>query len=306
MPALAVVIPTYNCAPFLAESLDSILCQVDAETEIIVVDDGSEDDTAAVLSRYAERITVVTAPHRGLSAARNLGLAHTTADWIAFHDADDIALPERIAFPWAYLGSHPSVDALFCNGERLERPNERTIPSDLTMRCATRPLTAADIFHGFPIYFQGALIPRRAFLEAGDFDPSLEVQPDIDYGYRLVSRFRAMFVDRVLFRYRWRPGGNSRDRLGGREDIARILERLLAEDGAAARAIGKRRLRARLGRHYFRIARARGARGETERGRQAARRAVELMPLNLRYQLLYRLGAIRRSLDSVPRLRLMS
>jgi glycosyltransferase involved in cell wall biosynthesis len=289
VPALAVVIPTYNCAPFLAESLDSILGQVDADTEVIVVDDGSEDDTRAVLSRYTGRITVVAGGHGGLSAARNLGLAHATADWIAFHDADDVACPDRVAFARAYLREHPGVEAVFGNGERLDRPGERVVPPGLAARCAGRPLTAEDLFLGFPIYFQGALVPRRAFVDAGAFDLSLRVQPDIEYGYRLVGRLRAVFVDRVLFRYRWHPGGNSRDRLGGREDIARILEGLLAEDGEAVRAIGRRRLRARIGRHHYRIARAWRARGDAERARHAARRAVEAAPLNLRYQLLYRL-----------------
>lgn len=286
MPELSVVIPTYNCAPFLVESLDSILGQVDDTAEVIVVDDGSEDETPAVLSRYRSRITVVQGRHGGLSAARNLGLAHATGDWVAFHDADDVALPDRVGFTRAYLDAHPEIDAVFCNGERLDRPGERMVPPDIAARCNGKLLSPEHIFLGYPIYFQGALIPRRAFVEAGEFDISIRVQPDIEYGYRLVRLLKARFVDRVLFKYRWHPGGNSRDRLGGREDIAGILEGLLLENGPAAHTIGLKRLRARIARHYYRIARTCHIRDDRARARHAARRAVLFAPFNLRYRLL--------------------
>src|SRR5262245_66638565 len=96
MPALSVIIPTYNCGRFLRESLDSIFAQTERDLEVIVVDDGSTDDTPAVLARYAGRITVVQGAHGGLSAARNLGLARATGDWVAFHDADDVAVRDRL------------------------------------------------------------------------------------------------------------------------------------------------------------------------------------------------------------------
>lgn len=285
MPELSVLVPTYNCAPFLAESLDSMLCQVGPEAEIIVVDDGSTDDTEAVLARYGERITVVRGDHGGLSAARNLALARASGDWVAFQDADDVALPDRLAFQRAYLAAHADVDAVFCNGERLDRPGERVVPPGIAIRCAGHVLSAADIFIGYPMYFQGALIPRRAFVEAGMFDASLRVQPDIEYGYRLLARMKAQFVDRVVFRYRWHTTNNSRDRLGGREDIAQILDRIWEEDGDAARVIGRRRLRARLARHYYRIGRTRFARGDVTPAKMALRRAVALRPFSVRYQL---------------------
>jgi hypothetical protein len=93
-------------------------------------------------------------------------------------------------------------------------------------------------------------------------------------------------VDRIVFRYRWHTTNNSGDRLGGREDIARILDRLQDGDPAAVRLIGARRLRARLARHYYRIARQRLALGDRALAAAAARRATALCPLHPRYQLL--------------------
>ena len=289
MPRISVIIPTYNCAPYLTESLESILAQTFRDFDIVVIDDGSTDHTWAVLARYAAIATIVRAPHGGLSAARNAGLAAAHGEWIAFHDADDVALPDRLAFQLDFLRAHPAYEAVFCNGEPMDgAPPERrsVIPPAIVRRCLNRRLTAVELFAGYPVYFQGALVPRRAFEAAGPFDPSLRVQPDIEYGYRLFARCAATFVDRAVFRYRWHDTNNSGDRLGGRQDIARILERLLVQDTEAVRAVGRRRVRARLARHYYRIARQRAALGDTPEARAAIRQAAALRPLDPRYQLL--------------------
>jgi glycosyltransferase involved in cell wall biosynthesis len=288
MPRVSVIVPTYNCARFLVESLDSILAQTVPPDEIVVVDDGSTDDTSEIVARYANRLTIVHGQHGGLSAARNLGLAHAHGDWIAFHDADDIALPDRLAFQLDFLEQNPH-DAVFCNGARMDASAPvppRLITPSTAAQCSGRRLTAAHLFEGYPVYFQGALVSRAAFSATGEFDVSLRVQPDIEYGYRLFARARATFVDRVVFSYRWHTTNNSGDRLGGREDIARILEHVDRLDPQAVRAIGKRRLRLRLARHYYRIARSHLERGDAAAARAAITRALELRPLSPRYQML--------------------
>jgi glycosyltransferase involved in cell wall biosynthesis len=286
MPAISVIIPTYNCGRFLAESLDSVFAQTFRDFEVIVVDDGSTDDTSSVLAGYAGRLTVVAGGHGGLSSARNLGLARATGDWVAFHDADDVALPDRFTFATHYLATHPEYDTIFCNGERMAPGTGRLVPAEFFHRSTTRALDAEDLFLGYPVYFQGSLVPRRAFVAAGSFDATLRVQPDIEYGYRLLAHCRAAIVDRVVFRYRWHTTNNSGDRLGGREDIARILTNLETIAPAAASQIGTRRLRARLALHYYRIARQRMDRGELSEARMALGRAADLQPLHPRYQLL--------------------
>jgi glycosyltransferase involved in cell wall biosynthesis len=288
MPTVSVIIPTYNCARFLAESLESIFAQSVAPAETIVVDDGSTDGTPGLLARYAGRITVVHGRHGGYGAARNLGLAHAHGEWIASHDADDVALPDRLAFQLDFVSRHPDIDALFCDGERMdgEAPGARLVPRHIARRCAGRLLTPADVFDGYPAYYQGALIARRAFRAAGAFDATLRVHPDMEYAYRLLACSRAMFVDRTVFRYRWHDTNVTRDRLAGREEIARILERISREAPATARVIGRRRLRSRLARHYYRIARAHLSRSDATLAFDAISRAVALRPFNPRYRLL--------------------
>jgi glycosyltransferase involved in cell wall biosynthesis len=288
MPTVSVIIPTYNCARFLAESLESIFAQTVAPAETIVVDDGSTDTTPDLLARYAGRITVVRGQHGGYGAARNLGLARARGQWIASHDADDVALPDRLAFQLEFVRRHPDIDAVFCNGERMDGsgPGARLVPRRIARRCAGRLLTPADVFDGYPAYYQGALIARHAFQAAGTFDATLRVHPDMDYAFRLLACSRAMFVDRTVFRYRWHDANVTGDRLTGREEIARILERIDSHAPATARVIGRRRLRSRLARHYYRIARAHMSRHDPAAATAAISRAVALRPFNPRYQLL--------------------
>jgi glycosyltransferase involved in cell wall biosynthesis len=286
MPTISVIIATYNCAPYLRESLDSVFGQTWQDMEVLVVDDGSTDDTSAVLSGYGGRLTVIETPHAGYAAARNAGLARARGEWVAFHDADDVLLPDRLAFQHAFLGRHAGYEVVLCNGERMgSHGGARLVGQDLAARTAGRPLTEADVFDGFPIFFQAALVPRRVFAAIGPFDSSLGIYPDLEYGYRLLSRCRAAFVDRVVFRYRAHATNVTRDRLRGREELARILDRLAADEDAARR-IGAGRLRARLARHCYRIARQRLRLGDRERGRAALRRAAALRPLHPGYQLL--------------------
>jgi glycosyltransferase involved in cell wall biosynthesis len=287
MPAISVIVPTYNCGRWLAESLDSIFAQTERDFEVIVVDDGSTDDTPRVLDAYAGRITVVEGTHGGLSSARNLGLARASGEWIAFHDADDVAVSDRLAWSRAFLREHAAFDAVFGNGRRMQVDDPArasVVPARYVGASAGRALTVVDLFDGYPVYFQGALVPRRAFDAAGPFDPAYRVQPDLEYGYRLFPRLRAACVDRTMFHYRWHTTNNSGDRLGTREDIARVLERLPTVAPDAVAAIGARRIREQIARHYFRIGVTRLAHDQRAAARRAFVQAATLRPLHLRYQ----------------------
>jgi glycosyltransferase involved in cell wall biosynthesis len=280
--SVSVVIPTFNCAQFIGESLESILGQSHPATEIIVVDDGSTDETGGVLARFASHLTVVNAAHGGYASARNHGLARATGEWIAFHDADDVALADRLAFQADFLGHHPAADGVFCDGTRMD-DGTRLVPGRLARRCARKLLTVNDIFAGFPVYFQAALIRRSAIGATGPFETTLAIHPDMDYGYRLLARHRVVFADRSVFRYRWHGANVTRDTLAGREEIARVLDRLPPE---TLERLGRRRVRARLARHYYQIARRRLRRGEAGAARAALDRARALRPLDPRYHLL--------------------
>jgi glycosyltransferase involved in cell wall biosynthesis len=289
MTAISVIIPSYNCARFLGESLDSILVQASADCEVIVVDDGSTDDTSEVLARYADRITVVQGKHAGYAAARNLGLAHARAEWIAWHDADDVALPDRLARQRRLVAERPALDGVLCNGRHMLTA-AAIVPARLARRAVGKRLGAEELFAGLPIYLQAALVRRSAFTASGTFDTRLRVYADMEYGYRLFARAHVEFVDVPVFLYRTHPGNVTRDRARGREEIVTVLEELQRRDRESVLRIGPRRVRARLARHYFQLARSRLRAGDAT-GREALARALALRPLHPRYRLFQWLAA---------------
>jgi glycosyltransferase involved in cell wall biosynthesis len=282
MTSISVIIPSYNCARFIGESVESVLRQSVPPSEVIVVDDGSTDDTLAVLDSYAGRVKVVRAPHGGYASARNHGLAHAAGDWIAFHDADDVALEDRLAVHLEWLARRPDADGMFANGARLDE-DAALVPPELA---ASRDLGVEDVFAGFPVYFQAALVRRATLEDIGPFETSLRVHADMDYGYRLFARRRIGFLDRVVFRYRWHDANVTRDALRGREEIARVLARVAERDPGAVRRIGRRRFHARLARHWYQIARRRLRLGDDRAARAALDCALALRPLDPRYRLL--------------------
>ena len=106
MPRVSITIPTFNCARFLGRAIDTALAQTYADYEIIVVDDGSTDDTREVLARFGDKIRYVYQPNGGLSSARNLALSHAGGELIAYLDADDMWYPHRLEAQVAFLDAH--------------------------------------------------------------------------------------------------------------------------------------------------------------------------------------------------------
>ena len=113
-PILTIFIPAYNAEPYLPETLDSVLSQSFRDFELIIVDDGSSDGTAAIAQNYAdrdERVRFVRSPHRGEVAARNkaLTVANPSSRYFLNHDSDDISLPGKLEALVEYLEAHPDI-----------------------------------------------------------------------------------------------------------------------------------------------------------------------------------------------------
>ena len=117
---ISVIIPTYNYGRFVAEAVESVRAQTFANTEIFVVDDGSTDDTLAVLDRIKDpRLKVVQLPRSGVGAAQNTGMRMATGKYVAFLDADDRWLPTKLERQLEVMESEPDMVAIFCNFVRF-------------------------------------------------------------------------------------------------------------------------------------------------------------------------------------------
>ena len=125
-PRISVVIPAYNAAPYIAAAIDSVVGQTYKDLEIIVVDDGSVDNTAAVLQTYGNKVRYVRQENQGVSSARNHGIRVAQGELIAFLDADDVWFPEKLELQTQFLSAHEEAALVFgdlelvANGQVVE------------------------------------------------------------------------------------------------------------------------------------------------------------------------------------------
>jgi len=238
---VSLVIATFNHGRFLPDALDSAIAQTLRGIEIIVVDDGSTDDTPAVLARYSGRIRVVRQPNRGLAAARNAGLAAAHGSYVSFLDADDVMMPTKLAEQVAVLDRAPSVGWTYCD-VLIE-----TVATGAETRASERFGYGARMLEGwlFPELIRGNFIPaiaplvRRTALDAvGGFDDRLTALEDWDLWLRLSLIAEARYSPAVLVRYRVHQGGMSEDRARMDRNRFYVLDKLCRARPAAVEGLG--------------------------------------------------------------------
>lgn len=182
-PLLTVIIPTYNCARYLPLALQSLFEQDLTAYEVIVVDDGSTDDTIRALAPFMGRIRVVFQQNAGSAAARNRGLALAQGDFVLFLDADDVLLPDKLGRQVACLQKRPSLGYLHSGWQQIDEAG-RVIQAVEPWHNAPN-LTLTDWLHYKPVQL-GAILFRRHWLDqVGGLDPTLRQAHDVDLMLRL-------------------------------------------------------------------------------------------------------------------------
>lgn len=210
MKRISVVIPCYNSGTYLAEAINSALAQTYENKEIIVVDDGSTDNSAALMASYGERIRVVRQTNSGLPSARNAGINASTGEWLAFLDADDWWDPTFLAKTAEALNT--STAALAYTGwQNVGAPppfHEPFVPEDYEQAKPNKTvrLTRAT---GWPVH--AALTRRDVLFEAGLFNPELKSCEDFDLWLRVALTRPIIRVPAVLAFYRFHPGQMTRN-----------------------------------------------------------------------------------------------
>jgi glycosyltransferase involved in cell wall biosynthesis len=183
-PLISVVIPCFNHGRFLAEALQSVNSQDYPNKEIIVVDDGSTDDTAAVAAGFPS-VNYVYQENSGLAAARNTGILHAHGEYLIFLDADDLFLPGVLTLQESIMRQHP--DIAFASGghitanEQLE--NRNTVSSEIKSNYYE------NLLRGNYIGMHGAVIYRSEIFRTLQFDPSLKACEDYDLYLKVAARY---------------------------------------------------------------------------------------------------------------------
>lgn len=225
---VSVVIPTRNRRISTERALSSVLSQIRCPHEIIVVDDGSTDDTSSVIPREFPAVHYVRQNHAGVSAARNHGVRVSTGEWIAFLDSDDEWKPDKLERQLQALAREPDYD--FCHTNEIWIRNGRRV----------NPMKKHAKYGGFiferclplcVISPSSVLIRRVLFDQVGGFDESFPVCEDYELWLRICSRIPVLFVDEPLVvKYGGHEDQLSRAYWGMDRFRIRALEKILATE----------------------------------------------------------------------------
>jgi glycosyltransferase involved in cell wall biosynthesis len=204
---VSVVIPTYNRALFVSEAIDSVLAQTFTDYEIIVVDDGSTDNTQEVLKRYENWIKYIYQENSGVSAARNAGINSSTGFWLAFLDSDDKWMPRYLATQIEWIHRSPEICMQTTDCQRAEWKGN-TFGTYFQMNGVMAEFKGKDYFkvaepfrfvvtHG-PWQVGSTIFRRDAIIKAGLFDPKFSLSEDFDLMARVALQGPFGIIREVL------------------------------------------------------------------------------------------------------------
>jgi GT2 family glycosyltransferase len=289
LPFASVVVPCHNAAPYIATTLRAILAQDGVALDVVVVDDGSTDGSADLVSKQFPQVRVIRQANAGVAAARNAGLHAGRADWVAFCDADDLWLPGKLAAQFELLGTHPSARMAYTAWHVWHSQAAEPDAAWLARLSGTDQLQAGQGASGwiYPellmdcvVWTSTVLARRDLLLGLGGFDENLRVGEDYDLWLRASRQTPILRVPRPYALYRIHAHNTTR-RAPTANHKARVVERALAQWGYTApdgRIADRRAVAAGLARSWSDFAGAQLGAGDPRAARQSAWKAVRIHP----------------------------
>lgn len=279
---ISIIIPTFNRRDYITTALDSVLKQTYEDHEIIVVDDGSTDDTKDVLKPYQDNIRYFYQDNSGIPTTRNRGIREARGDYIAFLDSDDYWLPEKLERQIECFSKNPHYGMVATRCSSI-RPDGR-------LREKNRPGKSGwvliDLFKANFIRTSSAMIKKECLDTVGVFDESLPECEEYDLWLRIAKQYPVGFINDPLSVYTDNPEGVSTDSLAGRLLRLKVLEKDYLKECIPS-PVYRKRLASNyhyVGRHYLR-------RGEKIEGRKYLKNAFSLNPMNFKNAFYYVLSA---------------
>lgn len=221
-PLVSVIIPCFNLAKYLPEAIESVLMQTYRPLEIIVVDDGSTDDTSDVARRYGDRgVKLIRQENKGLAAARNAGLKVASGEYLALLDADDTFLPEKMQRQVEYMESHSDCGVCYCGiyHYREEKPGELlNLKYDYySGEAAKRALLRKNFINPLSVVLRASAVKS-----IGWFNEGYRNTEDWEYWVRLAfAGVQFDYLPQPLARYRMRATSMARQKSGLSGEVTR-------------------------------------------------------------------------------------
>jgi glycosyltransferase involved in cell wall biosynthesis len=209
LPRVSVIIPAFNRASLIGQAIESVLGQTFRDFELIVVDDGSTDETTEVVRGYSDpRIRLIELPsNAGSNAARNRGIKEARSDLIAFLDSDDLYLPTKLETVVGAFDRNPDLDVLVDSFTKLTSPNAKRLQLELrnpvtsSTKDFARKLFRHELWKATP----AITVKRAAAIRAGMFAEELKQRQDFDFLIRLTERANCASTDEILWVKTWAP-----------------------------------------------------------------------------------------------------
>jgi glycosyltransferase involved in cell wall biosynthesis len=199
---VSIIIPTYNRADLIGETIQSVIDQTYTNWELIVVDDGSSDNTSGLLSKFNNsRIRYYAIEHCGiLGKVRNVGMSHATGEYIAFLDSDDIWLPEKLEYQLSLLNKYPQASFVFGHGEQFGLG--AIPPPELETLFSGNIFLPLLLEERFVFYVPTVLFKKENLKQTGLINESLISGGDINFFLRMGYRFDGIFSNTIVVKIR--------------------------------------------------------------------------------------------------------
>ena len=238
IPKVSVIIATYNSAPYLPDAIASVLNQTFQDFEVILIDDGSTDETGHVVEPFLSRVRLITQTNKGPAAARNLGIWLANGDYLVFLDADDLLLPDKLKVQVEYLDQYPQINVVYSNGYyssvATNGLRNKKLFSDIgylrkDLGSPPQNIKILAKQNAFPLH--AAMVRKEAVLGVGGFDEGLPALEDWDLWYRIAQTGSFAYLDLPLVEYRQIPSGRSSNRSSYKMAFNQLTEKIEAFDG---------------------------------------------------------------------------
>lgn len=213
MPLVSVIIPAYNAEKFIAQTIDSVISQTYSNWELIVVNDGSTDNTLHIVQTYSNndhRISFISKPNTGVSDTRNTGIAKAKGDYIGLLDADDVWLPINLEKKITVLKENPSIDFVFSNMYQADKNLENQTPAPAGKD--SNILEDLLLWNGevIPGPCSNLVVRKKCFDSGIKFNPILTTIADQNLTVQLAMKYKGKLIAENLWIYRVLPGSMSK------------------------------------------------------------------------------------------------
>jgi len=286
---VSAVIPVHNCERYIEDAIKSVLAQTYPVHEIVVVDDGSTDGTRQVLEPYMGKIRYFHQPQRGVAAARNTGITNASGEFIAFLDADDLWLPEKLQLQMDYLQRHPECGLVYSDMKTFDEHGiiHESVKSWLNMSPPSGWIFK-ELFRETLFAADSTVFAIRCVKRVGPFDESLAVGEDYLMWLRIARCYPIGYVDAPLTMYRQHSEMTTR-RVGKRlqnglpSEII-VIRNILESYPQVWHELGAATVRRRISRPYYYLACHHLEQGNHRQARTLLTCALRYWPNNWNYQ----------------------